>query len=177
MIDQPLASRFAREGFELWEAGKLDESCACYVKALELADPNHWALPEYHGEFAGVLGTLGKVDEATSQYEKAIAIQLAHGETQSSSGVLLYHYFLADHLTRNGAADKALSTLVPALCAAPEHWLISLAHAEALFALGQTIESRVAAERAIANAPTAEKSAELAQHLSAILGASHGAAG
>jgi len=177
MSDQPLASRLAREGFEHWEAGRLNESCACYAKALEVVAPNHWALPEYHGEFAGVLAASGKTDEATSQYEKAIAAELAQGEGETSSGVLVARYFLADHLTRNQAPDRALSALAPALHSAPNYWLICLAHAEALFALGQTAESRAAAERAIANAPTAEKSAELTKHLSAILGVSRGAAG
>ncbi|MCL2022137.1 MAG: tetratricopeptide repeat protein [Betaproteobacteria bacterium] len=84
LIDQPLASRLAREGFELWEAGKLEESCVCYVKALDVADPNHWALSAYHGEFACVLAALGKTEEATSHLEKAIATELAQGQTDTS---------------------------------------------------------------------------------------------
>lgn len=105
-----------------------------------------------------------------------MAAELAQGNGETSSGVLVARYFLANHLTRNQAPDRALSALAPALHGAPDYWFICLAHAEALFALGQTAESRAAAERAIANAPTAERSAEPTKHLSEILGASSGAA-
>jgi tetratricopeptide (TPR) repeat protein len=171
MIDQPLAARLAREGFELWEAGRLEESCAYYVKALEVVDPDHWACPVYHGEYGGVLSSMGKTAEATVQFEKAVASELAHGELESSSGVLTARYFLADHLVRAGAPARALETLAPALRAAPDDWLICLVHAEALWAMGEATASRAAARRSIAKAPTFEKRAELSEHLCEILGA------
>jgi tetratricopeptide (TPR) repeat protein len=177
MIDQPLASRLAREGFELWEAGKLEESCAHYVKALEVVDPDHWACPVYHGELGGVLAAMGRTAEATAEFANAIAAELAHGEPETSSGVITARYFLADHLVRAGTPARALEVLAPALRSAPDDWLICLVHAEALWALGQVAESRVAARRSIAKAPTFEKKAELSEHLSEILGASRGATG
>lgn len=177
MIDQPLAARMAREGFELWEAGRLEESCAYYLKALEAVDPDHWACPVYHGEFGGVLATMGRTEEATAQFAAAIAAELAHGEADSSSGVLTARYFLADHLVRSGTPGRALEVLAPALRSAPDDWLICMVHAEALWALGQVVESRAAAKRAITSAPTFEKKAELSEHLGEILGTSRGAAG
>jgi hypothetical protein len=50
----------ARDGFDLWQAGNLEESVAKYQQALLLADPNHFALADYDGEFAAVLATLGR---------------------------------------------------------------------------------------------------------------------
>ena len=52
VIDQNTASQLAREGFDLWQAGKLDESVVKYQEALLLADPDHYGLADYHGEFA-----------------------------------------------------------------------------------------------------------------------------
>jgi hypothetical protein len=51
VIDQNKASRLARDGFDLWQAGNLEESVAKYQQALLLADPNHFALADYDGEF------------------------------------------------------------------------------------------------------------------------------
>lgn len=73
MIDQRKASQLARAGFDLWQAGQLEESSAKYREALECADPEHYALEDYHGEFAAVLATLGRDTEARQQYELALA--------------------------------------------------------------------------------------------------------
>jgi hypothetical protein len=44
MIDQNQASKLAREAFDLWQAGKLDESAAKYQQGFLLADPDHYAV-------------------------------------------------------------------------------------------------------------------------------------
>ena len=57
-VNQAKAFQLARAGFNLWQAGQLEESVEKYREALECADPNHYALDGYHGEFAAVLATL-----------------------------------------------------------------------------------------------------------------------
>jgi len=59
VIDQNKASRLARDGFDLWQAGNIEESVAKYEQALLLADPEHYALADFHGEFAAVLARSG----------------------------------------------------------------------------------------------------------------------
>src|SRR5213596_621174 len=68
VTDQNKASQLAREGFDLWQAGKLDDSVAKYQQAFVLADPDHYALADYHGELAAVLAILGRDAAALEQY-------------------------------------------------------------------------------------------------------------
>ena len=60
MVDQPSAPYLARPGFDNWQAGRLEEARDCYLLALANVDPVHWALSEYHGEYASVLVALGE---------------------------------------------------------------------------------------------------------------------
>lgn len=80
--DQERASALAKEGFQLWEAGRLEDALLKYVEALSAADPDHDALPDYHGEFAAVLATLGRDREACEQYR----ISLSHALRQDPGG-------------------------------------------------------------------------------------------
>lgn len=76
MIDQKRASGAARQGFDLWIDGKPEQAVPLYEEALQFADPTHYGLPDYHGEFAGVLNMLGRHGEALVQLQQAIAVQL-----------------------------------------------------------------------------------------------------
>jgi tetratricopeptide (TPR) repeat protein len=96
MVDQAKASQLARAGFDLWQAGKLEESVAKYREALEYADPNHYALDGYHGEFAAVLATLGRDVEAREQYELSLAQSLRQDAGADGPGVSVARYFLGE---------------------------------------------------------------------------------
>ena len=63
-FDQQRAAALAKEGFDLWQSGRLEDALLKYVAALDVADPNNYAVPDYHGEFASVLATLGRDREA-----------------------------------------------------------------------------------------------------------------
>ena len=81
-FDQERAAALAKEGFDLWQSGRLEDALLKYVAALDVADPNHSALPDYHGEFASVLATLGRDREACEQYQ----ISLTHALRQEPDG-------------------------------------------------------------------------------------------
>ena len=55
MINQPQASKLAKNSCDSWQEGQLEKAALLYCEALGLADPNHWGRSTYHGEFACVL--------------------------------------------------------------------------------------------------------------------------
>lgn len=162
MTEQPKASRLAREGFNLWQAGKLDEAIPRYREALEIADPNHYRLADYHGEFAAVLEGLGNFSEAQEQLELAAQVQRRLDGDDCAIGVSVARYFLADHLVRHGQPERALEAIAPSLAVKPEsEWLLRLVQAEALQAMSRSAEARDVAARALEIAPSDNKRNEL----------------
>jgi hypothetical protein len=171
MIDQPMASQFAREAFDEWQAGRCEQSALLYEQAIPLADPQHWGLSAYHGEYACVLNELGRHAQATEQLEQSLAIELAQGSAEGSPSVTIARYFLAGQQLRHGSPELALQTVAPSVCHAPNDWPTRVVEAHALFALSRNIEAKAAAALAISNAPTPEKADELRQGLWQVLGA------
>ena len=171
MIDQSKASKLAREAFDQWQAGQRERSKLLYEEAIPLADPKHWGLSAYHGEYACVLNELGEHDLATEQREKSLAVELAQGNPEGSPSVRIARYFLADQLLRHGAPATALEVLAPSIDRAPNDWLTRLVEAHTLSALDRKAEAKVAAALAVSNAPSPQKAEELKQNLGEILGA------
>jgi tetratricopeptide (TPR) repeat protein len=89
MVNQAEASQLARAGFDLWQAGRLEEAVPLYREALEHADPNHWDLDGYHTEFAVVLASLGRDDEAREQYELSLAAAQRRDRDKQSQRILI----------------------------------------------------------------------------------------
>jgi tetratricopeptide (TPR) repeat protein len=170
MIDQTKASKLAREAFDLWQAGQLAQSQLLYEEAISLADPQHWGLSGYHGEFACVLNELGAHEQATAQLEKSLAADLAQANEEGSSALIIARYFLAEQLLRNDAPERALETLLPSILHAPNDWLTRFIEAQVLFALNRNREAIEAAKLAVSNAPTTQKAQELSLGLAKILG-------
>lgn len=171
MIDQPKASKRAREAFDQWQAGRNEQSRLLYEEAISLADPQHWNLATYYGEYACVLNELGEHGQATVQLEKSLAAELGQGGAEGSPAVTIARYFLADQLLRCGDPERALETLAQSINHAPNDWLTRLAEAHVLFALNRKSEAKAAAALAISNAPTQAKTEELRHHLEQVLGA------
>lgn len=169
MIDQPKATKLAREAFEHWKAGQYEQAKLLYEEAIPLANPQHWGLSGYHGEYACVLNELGMYEQATAELEKSLAVELAQGNEEGSSIVTIARYFLADHLLRHGAPERALEVLEPSISSAPNYWLTRVVEAQSLFALNRKLEAKVAATLAISNAPTPAKAEELKQYLAKVL--------
>lgn len=168
MIDQPKASKLAREGFDQWQAGRLEESRLLYEEAIPLADPRHYGLAGYYGEYACVLNQLGRHDQATTQLEKSLATEIAQGYVEGSPPIIVARYFLADHLLRLGDNQRALETLVPSISHAPRDWITRLGEAHILYALDRKVEAKAVAAMAVAYAPTPEKAEQLKQNLQEI---------
>ena len=169
MIDQPRASKLAKEAFDHWQAGRPAQSEPLYEEALRLADPSHFGLLAYHGEYACVLNELGKHDQATEQLKRSLAAELARKEVEGSPAVKMARYFLAEQLLRQGLAELALEALTPSINHAPNDWPTRMAEARVLFALERKTEAKTAAKLAIANAPTQKKAQELEEELSEVL--------
>lgn len=170
MPDYTLANSLAAEAFSLWGAGQLEAASDRYSRAIAVV-PEY---PGWHSQYACVLQNMGRHEEATREYETALALELAQADSEENSSVKVARYFLADHLTKWGAAAKALDVLAPAVSALPDDWLIGAAQARALHAVGRSIEARLAAERAIANASSESKRAELTEILRAVLAVGNG---
>jgi tetratricopeptide (TPR) repeat protein len=162
MSDQSAASRLAREAFAHWEGGRLEDAAVLYREALSLASPGHYALGDYHGEFACVLNDLGKHDEAQKHFELAATVQRQIDGEESAIGVSIARYFLANHLVQHGDAARALEVIAPSLVSGTKtEWLLHVIEAEALATLNRLPEARQAAGRALDLAPSQAKRVEL----------------
>src|SRR6478609_5526824 len=100
MSDQRRAAELAKAGFDLWQAGRLEEAVPLYRQALDYADPNFYDLDGYHTEFAAVLATLGRDVDAREQYALALAAAQSSGGDGQAIGELIVRYFLAEHLLK-----------------------------------------------------------------------------
>ncbi|MFN3438755.1 MAG: hypothetical protein ACK41V_13735 [Acidovorax sp.] len=170
MIDQPRAGKIAGEAFDQWQAGHHEQSELLYQQAISLADPKHFGLSAYYGEYACVLNELGKHGQATVQLEKSLAAVLAQGNMAGSPTAIMARYFLAEQLLHHGAPERALETLGPSIDSAPKDWLTRVVEAHVLFALNRRSEAKIAATLAISNAPTPEKAEVLQLNLGRVLG-------
>lgn len=163
----------ARQAFEHWGAGRLAEAAEGYADAIAAArDRGLPAVADLHAQLAGVLDAQGRLIEAVAQSELALAAEQAQGGAgDAGPGVKIARHFLADRLTRQGQAQRALDVLAPALAALPDDWLLNLTHAEALWAAGRSAEARAAADHALANASSDDKRTQLAERLAPVLSA------
>jgi predicted RNA polymerase sigma factor len=175
MANQLKASQLAKAGFDLWQAGKLEESAVKYREALTCVDPNHYALDGYHGEFAAVLATLGRDAEAREQYELALSGAVRQDPSASGPGVSVARYFLSEHLLKMREPARALAVVQPlSESKSKQAWLLRFVEAKALWDLGRLAESREAAAAALQLVPTEQKRREIRDDLAFILDAPAG---
>lgn len=148
-MDQSKALSTARQAFELWQEGRLDEAERRYRDALVDADPRHYMTPTLHQEYASVLTALHRAMEAGAHFERALQLELKNDPDEASAPVVLARYLLGEHYLRVGEADSARRVVAPSLAAAdkPLAWLVE---AEALWLAGSVEDARAAGERAIA---------------------------
>ena len=167
MVNQEKAYQLARDGFDLWQAGRLEEAVPLYREALEYVDPNHWALEGYYGEFGAILATLGRDDEAREQFELSLAAARRNDRDEQSPGVLIARYFLSEHLLKMNAPSEALAVIEPvSFVGSRQDCALLTVQAKALWGLSRCEESRLAAEAALA----AASSEEIRERVRGILG-------
>ena len=114
MPDRKMASRLAKQGFDLWQEGRLDEALERYREALVYADPECYATPEYHGELAHVLAALGR-DEAKAQYETYLDLLIKRHDPPNDLELDVARYFVAVHLLKIRLPSEVLTTIEPSL--------------------------------------------------------------
>jgi tetratricopeptide (TPR) repeat protein len=163
----------SRQAFAHWGAGRFAEAVEGYAAAIVLVrDGGLPAIADLHAQLAGVLDVQGRLDEAVSQSELALAAEQAQGgASDAGPAVKVARHFLADRLVRHGQPQRALEVLAPSLAALPDDWLLNFTQAEALFAAGRAADAKVAAERALGNASSDDKRAQLAERLARVLAA------
>ncbi len=164
MIDQAQAGRLASVAFDSWQADQLENAVVLYQQALDFADPAHYALGSYHGEFAGVLSTLGRHGDAREQLKLALAAELSQDVDESGSAVVIARYFLAEHYLQHNEPNLVLETIAPSLEAGAQlEWPLRMTKAFALQALGRCEDAKVEADIALRKAPSDEKREELSK--------------
>ena len=153
MPDRRMASRLAKEGFDLWQGGRLEEAVERYREALVHADPDCYATPGYHGELAHVLAALGR-DEARAQYETYLDLLIRRPDPPDDRELDVARYSFAVHLLKVRLPSEALTTIEPSL-QRPHHPddqlgpYLRAVRARALWHLGRFDDARQAARDAM----------------------------
>jgi len=169
-FDQERAAALAKEGFDLWQSGRLEDALLKYAAALHVADPDHFALPDYHGEFASVLATLGRDREACEQYQLSLTHALRQEPDGTGPAVLIARYSLAEQFLKLKEPQRALHVVAQGVgLAGDQQWLLRVVEARALWDLGRKPESKRAAELAVLHAPSEVKANDLRRYLAEIL--------
>lgn len=165
------ATTLAKEGLELWEAGRLEDALLKYVAALGAADPDHGALPDYHAEFAGVLATLGRDAEAFEQYQIALTHALRQDPNGRGPAVALARYSLGEQLLKMKQPQRALHVVSQGVgLAGEQEWMLRVVEARALWDLERTVDAKRAAGLAVFRAPSEAKAKDLREYLAEMLG-------
>jgi tetratricopeptide (TPR) repeat protein len=166
-------NKLSKQAFAHWGAGRFAEAVEGYAAAIALVhDGGLPAIADLHAQLAGVLDAQGQLEEAIAQSELALAAEQAQGGANDAGpAVKIARHFLADRLVRQGQPQRALDVLAPSLTALPDDWLLNLTQAEALFAAGRVADAKVAAERALANASSDDKRAQMAERVAQVLAA------
>lgn len=168
--DQERAAALAKEGFDLWQSGRLEDALLKYAAALGVADPNHNALPDYHGEFAGVLATLGRDREACEQYQISLSHALRQEPDGTGPAVAIARYSLAEQFLKLNEPQRAIHVVAQGVgLAGDQQWLLRVVEARALWALSRKQESKKSAELAVLHAPSEAKANDLRRYLAEIL--------
>ncbi len=109
-MNQERAICLAKEGFNLFEKNKFEESLAKYREAIVHIDMNHWATQDIYGEYAMASMSLGKQKEAITARYRALESSLNNDEEPSISVVISRH-FLIDSLLECNKLDEAKDAL------------------------------------------------------------------
>jgi Tfp pilus assembly protein PilF len=109
-----------------------------------------------------------RLSEAGQHRETALKLELQNEPNEASPAVLTARYFLGEHYLALGEPDSARRVVAPSLVAAqkPLAWLVE---AEALSLAGAVAEARVAAERAVSLAASAEQRDRIRSRLAELL--------
>jgi tetratricopeptide (TPR) repeat protein len=166
MIDQPKASKLAREGYDLWQSGQLNEAVLKYREAFDYADPDHFGLSHYHGELAAILTLLNQPTEALEEYKISLELELLLANAEEVLAVTVSRYFLGQHLLNMGNPLGALSILEPSFSQPGNmEWHMRELQAECYWCLSRNEGAEESAKLALALVPVGEKRELLEERL------------
>jgi len=152
-MDQSLATKIAKEGFQLYEQGKLEEAQLKYWDAIKISDPSHWHSQDIYGEYGSLLQALGKNDEAIVTLKQAYNASRRCDEDTSIS-VTVSRYFLSDLLMREGQFEEAelvLDKWFDREC--DGKWMMSFLKAKLSYLIEDEVTYKDYLNEALANAP------------------------
>ncbi len=159
IVDQKKASGLARKGFEQFEAKNYKDAEVLYRQAFILADPNHWAIEEYHGEFSLVLRALGKTDEALEQLKLSLSAALKASDQITELNVTIARHFLGEYLIELGEYEQTIQMLKPHIGTGCEkEWLLGIPLVRAYMRSDRTSSVQQVIYEVIKNTPEEERS-------------------
>ena len=159
MKDQKLAGELAQAGLDHFKSGRYNEAAACYQEALESIEHKSWDVVDYHDEFAQVLNHLGKEKEARQQLEQSLKMAIQISDKITDYEVTQARHLLAEHLNQHGFYRDALDTVKPFLGkGCDSDWMLYLAAATSLKAMGDTTGAKIAALAVLTKIPADNRS-------------------
>ena len=152
-MDQELAIKIAKEGFELFQQEKLKEAEIKYLDAIKISDPSHWHSQDIYGEYGTLLQALGKKDEALIALKHAYASSRRSSE-ETSISVTVARYFLSDLLIKEGKYEEAESVLDNWFDRECEgKWMMSFLKAKLCYLIEDEVTYKKYLDQTLINAP------------------------
>ena len=152
-MDQSLATKIAREGFQLYEQGKLEEAELKYWDAIKISDPSHWHSQDIYGEYGSLLQALGKNEEAIVALKQAYGASRRCNE-ETAISVTVSRYFLSGLLMREGQFEEAelvLDKWFDREC--DGKWMMSFLKAKLSYLINDEVTYKDYLNETLANAP------------------------
>jgi tetratricopeptide (TPR) repeat protein len=171
MSDYDRGLAVAKQAFDLWQQGSLEEAAALYEEALPLLDSARCWTPQVHSEYAAVLAALGRSEQARVQWLRCVDIELRRDPSGTSASAVVARYFLGEQCLRCGDAASALEAVAPALGTAGKlEALVRLVQANALAMLERRDEAMQTAEMALSASGSDEQRERIRARLDEALG-------
>jgi len=139
------------KGLEHWEAGRLDDAAAAFREAITYGR-NDVNFTEYLKSLGGVLGHLGRYNEAQAVLEQALeqALDESEAEGDRASIVVSARHSLAEHFLLVLKPAKAIVVTAPSIgVGAKLEGILRYVRAFAFDALGDSAKARSEAVAAL----------------------------
>lgn len=151
------------------EAERFDQAEVALRKLIDVVDPEDaLRLNMFLGLLGGVLNRLGRADEGTEMYRRALSESRRLGPSRPEVGAA--RYMLANQYLLYGDPALALAETEPVPRGSGHvQCLLHAVAAEALWKLGRHDDARTAARNGISASPTDDRRAQLSEQLGYIL--------
>lgn len=168
--------RIQRKALDLAKQGKLSEAKSLYHNILKSGiSSNHHSVPEIYGQLAMVLTKQKRMEEALEYHKKALDKTLKQDSNDNStSRVMVYRYFLANHLLKLERFIEANEVISPSVGRNDKNdRLLLLIKSMALWKQGHKDEARNIAQKALSLCSNDEQLKRVSEYLSEIINIDH----